>query len=34
MISGTAMMSLVNERHLDDAWVDQTTALIVRGIAR
>lgn len=31
MISGTVMMSLANERHLDDAWVDQTTALIVKG---
>jgi AcrR family transcriptional regulator len=34
MIGGTVMMSLANERNLDDAWVDQTTALIVRGLAR
>jgi hypothetical protein len=34
MISGTVMMPLANEWNLDDAWVDQTTALIVRGIAR
>lgn len=34
MISGTVMMALANERNLDDAWVDQTTALIVRGLAR
>jgi len=34
MISGTVRMSLANERNLDDAWVDQTTALMVRGISR
>src|SRR5882757_4754057 len=34
MIGGTVMMSLANERNLDDAWVDQTTALIVNGLAR
>jgi AcrR family transcriptional regulator len=34
MISGTVMMSLANERNLDDAWVDQTTALIMNGLAR
>jgi len=34
MISGTVMMSLANERNLDDAWLDQTTALIVNGLAR
>jgi AcrR family transcriptional regulator len=34
MISGTVMMSLANERNLNDAWVDQTTALIVRGLVR
>jgi AcrR family transcriptional regulator len=34
MISGTVMMSLANERNLDDACVDQTTALTVRGLAR
>jgi AcrR family transcriptional regulator len=34
MIGGTVMMALANERNLDDAWVDQTTALIVRGLAR
>jgi hypothetical protein len=28
------MMALVNERNLDDAWVDQTTALILSGLAR
>jgi hypothetical protein len=34
MIGGTVMMSLANERNLDDAWVDQTTALIMSGLAR
>lgn len=34
IIGGTVMMSLANERNLDDAWVDQTTALIVNGLAR
>jgi hypothetical protein len=34
MIGGTVMMSLANERNLDDAWVDQTAALIVGGLAR
>ena len=34
MISGTVMMSLANERNLDDTWLDQTTALIVNGLAR
>lgn len=34
MIGGTVMMALANERRLDDTWVDQTTALIVRGLAR
>jgi AcrR family transcriptional regulator len=34
MISGTVMMSLANERNLDDAWVDQTAALILRELAR
>lgn len=33
MISGTVMMALANERNIDDAWVDQTTALIVGGLA-
>ena len=33
MISGTVMMSLANERNLDDTWLDQTTALIVNGLA-
>ena len=32
MISGTVMMALANERNLDGAWVDQTTAVIVRGL--
>jgi AcrR family transcriptional regulator len=34
LIGGTVMMSLANERSLDDAWLYQTTALIVRGLAR
>jgi hypothetical protein len=34
MIGGTVMMSLANERNLDDAWVDAATALIVSGVAR
>jgi AcrR family transcriptional regulator len=34
MIGGTVMMSLANERNLDDAWIDQTTALIMSGLAR
>lgn len=34
MISGTVTMALANERDLDDAWVDQATTLIMKGIAR
>jgi hypothetical protein len=34
MISGTVTMALANERDLNDAWVDQATALIMKGIAR
>lgn len=34
MIGGTVMMALANERNLDGAWVDQTTTLIMRGLAR
>ena len=34
MISGTVTMALANERDLDDAWVDQAAALIMKGIAR
>jgi AcrR family transcriptional regulator len=34
MIGGTVMMALANERNIDDTWVDQTTALIVGGLAR
>ena len=34
MISGTVTMALANERDLDDAWVDQATALIMKGVAR
>jgi AcrR family transcriptional regulator len=33
MVSGTVMMALANERKLDDAWVDQTTAMIMNGLA-
>lgn len=34
MIGGTVVMALANERILDDAWVEQNTALIVSGLAR
>ena len=34
MISGAVTMALANERDLDDVWVDQATALIMKGIAR
>ncbi len=34
MIGGTVMMAMANERELDGAWVEQTTALIVSGLAR
>jgi AcrR family transcriptional regulator len=34
MIGGTVMMALANERNLDDAWLEQTTTLIVSGLAR
>lgn len=34
MIGGTVMMALANERNLDDAWLAQTTTLIVSGLAR
>jgi AcrR family transcriptional regulator len=34
MISGTVTMALANERDLDDAWVEQATALIMKGVAR
>ncbi len=34
MIGGTVIMALANERTLDDAWVEQTAALISRGLAR
>jgi AcrR family transcriptional regulator len=34
MIGGTVVMALANERIVDDAWVEQNTALIVRGLAR
>jgi AcrR family transcriptional regulator len=34
MIGGTVMMALANERNLDDVWVEQTTTLIVSGLAR
>ncbi|WP_431234263.1 TetR/AcrR family transcriptional regulator [Mycolicibacterium psychrotolerans] len=33
-IGGTVMMALANERTLDRRWVDQTTSLIVTGLAR
>lgn len=33
-IGGTVMMALANERTLDRKWVDQTTSLIVTGLAR
>lgn len=34
MIGGTVLMALANERDLDEAWVEQTSALIVNGLAR
>ena len=34
MISGTVTMALANERDLDDAWVEQAAALIMKGVAR
>ncbi len=34
MIGGTVMMALANERNMDDAWVEQATSLIVKGLAR
>lgn len=34
MIGGTVLMALANERTVDDAWIDQSTALIARGLAR
>ncbi|CQD15776.1 transcriptional regulator [Mycobacterium europaeum] len=34
MIGGTVLMALANERVLDDAWVEQNTALIAKGLAR
>jgi hypothetical protein len=34
MIGGTVLMALANERLIDDAWIEQTTALIVGGLAR
>ncbi|UXA09385.1 TetR/AcrR family transcriptional regulator [Mycobacterium sp. SMC-2] len=34
MIGGTVVMALANERVLDDAWVEQNTALIANGLAR
>ncbi|MBB3748974.1 AcrR family transcriptional regulator [Mycolicibacterium sp. BK634] len=33
-IGGTVMMALANERALDEHWVEQTTSLIVDGLAR
>lgn len=33
-IGGTVMMALANERQLDQRWVEQTTSLIVDGLAR
>jgi hypothetical protein len=33
-IGGTVLIALANERILDDAWVEQNTALIVSGLAR
>jgi len=33
-IGGTVMMALANERQLDEQWVEQTTSLIVDGLAR
>ncbi|GAY17785.1 TetR/AcrR family transcriptional regulator [Mycobacterium sp. shizuoka-1] len=33
-IGGTVMMALANERQLDARWVEQTTSLIVNGLAR
>lgn len=34
MIGGTVLMALANERVIDDAWIEQTSALIVGGAAR
>jgi hypothetical protein len=34
MIGGTVMMALANERVIDEAWVEKTTALTARGLAR
>ncbi|MGD1241920.1 TetR/AcrR family transcriptional regulator [Mycobacterium seoulense] len=34
MIGGTVVMALANERVLDDAWVEQNTALIANGLSR
>lgn len=34
MVGGTVMMALANERIIDDAWVEQATSLIVKGLGR
>jgi AcrR family transcriptional regulator len=34
MIGGTVLMAIANERIIDDAWIEQTSALIVGGLAR
>jgi AcrR family transcriptional regulator len=34
MIGGTVLMALANERVIDDAWIEQTSSLIVGGLAR
>ena len=34
MIGGTVLMALANERVIDDAYIEQTAALIVGGLAR